>query len=147
MRPKYIQTPDELWKLFENYKTDTFKDKLTVPQSHVKLGVVYLDYYPPLTEQGFEAWLCNKGIISQTKDYFTNRDNRYDEFVPIVTRIKNEIFSHNFKYAAVGAYKENLIARQLGMADKQEANVNVTNFNAKFGNSLQSTPQSSQDTQ
>lgn len=144
---KYIETPERLWDLFAEYKEETLKNKLTVPQSHVKLGVVYLDYYPPITEQDFERWLANQDIVSQTKDYFTNRDERYTDYVPIVTRIKNEIYAHNFKYAAVGAFKENLIARQLGIADKAEnKNENINkNYNADFGQTIQPTPPTEKD--
>lgn len=147
MRPKYIETPEKLWQLFEQYKESTLKEKINLPISHVKLGVIYLDFYPPLTEQDFERWLASEGILSQTKDYFTNRDERYSEFVPIVSRIKNEIFSHNFKYASIGAFKENLIARQLGLSDKAESKIEHTgNINANFGNSVQPPSQSKEST-
>jgi hypothetical protein len=43
---------------------------------------------------------------------------------------------------------ETLISRVYGMPNQQtDANVTLTNVNANFGNSLQSTPQSSKDTQ
>jgi len=146
---KHIETPEKLWELFEEYKKETLKEKIVMPQSHVKLGIVYLDFYPPLTEQDFERWLANKSIISQTKDYFTNRDERYSDYVPIVMRIKNEIYAHNFKYASIGAFKENLIARQLGLVDKSEnkTEVNVKTFNAEFNQAIQPPPQSSDNTQ
>jgi hypothetical protein len=146
-KPKYIETPEKLWELFETYKTATLKDKITLPQSHVKLGVVYLDYYPPLTEQDFERWLANEGILSQTKDYFTNRENRYDDYVPIVSRIKNEIYAHNFKYASIGAFKENLIARQLGLTDSQKMDLKaeITNVKANFGSTVIQSPSESKD--
>jgi hypothetical protein len=67
--------------------------------------------------------------------------------VTIVSRIKNEIFSHNFKYASIGAFKENLIARQLGLSDKAESKIEHTgNINANFGNSIQSTSESKEST-
>lgn len=144
---KNIENPEKLFELFESYKEETFKEKITVPQSHVKLGVVYLDYYPPLTEQGFEAWLFDKGVISVIRDYFINKDERYSDYITIVTRIKNEIYSHNFKYAAIGAYKENLIARQLGLADKAENKTEHSgSINANFGNPLQSTSETKDNT-
>jgi hypothetical protein len=144
---KYIQTPEKLWELFETYKTITLKDKITLPQSHVKLGVVYLDYYPPLTEQDFERWLANEGVISVIRDYFTNRDNRYDDYVTIISRIKNEIYAHNFKYASIGAFKENLIARQLGLTDSQKMDLKaeITNVKANFGSTTIQPPSESKD--
>jgi hypothetical protein len=146
---KHIETPEKLLEYFNQYKAENEKERIVVPQSHVKLGIVYLDYIPPISMEGFQVWLYKKGIIGTIKDYIANRDNRYDDYVNIISYIKEEIFAHNFKYASVGAYKENLIARQLGMVDKSEnkTEVNVKTFNAEFNQAIQSPPQSSDNTQ
>jgi hypothetical protein len=47
---------------------------------------------------------------------YVGKRNSYDDYCTIVTRIKDYIFKHNFSRAAVGMYKENLIAKQLGLS-------------------------------
>ena len=49
---------------------------------------------------------------------FDNSNNSYDDYCTIVTRIKDYIYKHNFSRAAVGIYKESLIAKQLGLSEK-----------------------------
>lgn len=115
-KTKYIKTPEQLWELFEKYQESL--QILKIPQSHVKLGVVYLEVKEPMTFEGFECWLADNDIIQDLGDYSKNDDGRYVNYAPIITRIRKNIYSHNFNRAAVGLYKENLIARQLGMADK-----------------------------
>lgn len=115
-KTKYIKTPEQLWELFEKYQQSL--QILKIPQSHVKLGVVYLEVKEPMTFEGFECWLADNDIIQDLSHYSANTDSAYEEYRTIITRIRKNIYSHNFNRAAVGLYKENLIARQLGMADK-----------------------------
>ena len=115
-KTKYIKTPEQLWELFEKYQDSL--QILKIPQSHVKLGVVYLEVKEPMTFEGFECWLADNDIIQDLGHYSANTDSSYEAYRTIITRIRKNIYSHNFNRAAVGLYKENLIARQLGMADK-----------------------------
>ena len=115
-KTKYIKTPEQLWELFEKYQESL--QILKIPQSHVKLGVVYLEVKEPMTFEGFECWLADNDIIQDLSHYSANTDSSYEAYRTIITRIRKNIYSHNFNRAAVGLYKENLIARQLGMADK-----------------------------
>jgi hypothetical protein len=115
-KTKYIKTPEQLWELFEKYQESL--QILKIPQSHVKLGVVYLEVKEPMTFEGFECWLADNDIIQDLGHYSANTDSAYEAYRTIITRIRKNIYSHNFNRAAVGLYKENLIARQLGMADK-----------------------------
>ena len=113
---KDIETPEALWLLFEDYKKTLETIKLTVP--HVKLGTVDIDVKEPMTMDGFYSY----GYDNQytIHNYIDNPDNRYEDYKEIVTRIKNQIYKHNFSRAAVGLYKEALIAKQLGLKEKIE---------------------------
>lgn len=42
------------------------------------------------------------------------------DFIPVVTRIEDVIYSQKFEGASVGAYNPNIIARDLGLIDKSE---------------------------
>lgn len=114
--PKYIETPERLWELFTEYENQL--PIIEVPVSHVKLGVAYLPIKAPMTMEGFKDYCYDRaGVI---KHYIDNTDGRYSDYSTIVTRIKERIFNNNMSKAAVGMYKENLIAKQLGMAEKTE---------------------------
>lgn len=67
----------------------------------------------PYTMTGLYIFL---DITPQTwKDYRGRQD-----FIEIVTRVEQIIFTQKFEGAAVGAYNANIIARDLGLADKKE---------------------------
>ena len=57
--------------------------------------------------------------------YSANRDGRYTDYVPIVSRIRNNCFSQNFKGAAVGLFNANLIAKKLGLIEKKEVEATI----------------------
>jgi hypothetical protein len=42
------------------------------------------------------------------------------EFIGVITRIENIIFTQKFEGASVGIYNNNIIARELGLVDKKE---------------------------
>jgi len=69
----------------------------------------------------FEAFLLKRLIINDLGDYAKNKDDRYADFAPIIRAIKTIIEADQFDGAVAGIYKENIIARKLGLADKQEA--------------------------
>lgn len=43
-----------------------------------------------------------------------------EDFVAVVTRVEQIIYTQKFEGAAVGSYNANIIARDLGLADKKE---------------------------
>jgi len=118
---KIIETPEELWDMFQEYLNSLEVLKMEVP--HVKLGTVIIHTQEPPTMEGFKYFGSNyfeiKGKDSITlSNYIENRSNSYDDYYVIVTRIKDYIYKHNFSRAAVGIYKESLIAKQLGLSEK-----------------------------
>ena len=113
---KYIETPEALMELFNKY-VDSL-EIIKVPQSHVKLGVVYLEILEPMTMEGFKSFGYDNGVT--IKNYIDNVDGAYSDYYTIVTRIKDRIYKNNFSRAAAGLYKEALIAKQLGLAAKIE---------------------------
>ena len=118
---KIIETPEELWSMFQEYLNSLEVLEMEVP--HVKLGTVIIHTQEPPTMEGFKYFGSNyfeiKGKDSITlSNYIENRTNNYDDYYVIVTRIKDYIYKHNFSRAAVGIYKESLIAKQLGLSEK-----------------------------
>lgn len=118
---KYIESPEKMWELFCEY-VEHEKDNPMFKVEYVgKDGKeVHTPLQVPITFEGFECYLADKGIINDLGHYSQNLDDRYSEYVPIITRIRNNCFAQNFKGASVGLFNANLIARKLGIADKKE---------------------------
>lgn len=67
---------------------------------------------------------------------FRKREGLSDDFMSIISRTEEIIRTNKFEGAAVGAFKENIMIRDLGMAEKTEAR-NVD----KDGNDIPQAPQ------
>jgi hypothetical protein len=123
---KYIESPEKLWEYFEDYVRHEAKNPMYKTEYVGKDGhMVKTALEVPITFEGFECYLADRGIIGDLGQYSANRENRYTEFVPIITRIQKNCFVHNFKGASVGLFNANIIARKLGLADKQQNESNI----------------------
>lgn len=74
----------------------------------------------PLTKEGFYNYVADQGIISTLKDYFADLNDKYTEFSPICTRIREEIRQDQIEGGMVGQFNASLTARINGLADKAE---------------------------
>jgi hypothetical protein len=79
----------------------------------------------PLTWVGFECYLYDNKIICNLSSYEANADNSYKDYLPIITRIKRFIEKDQFEGATAGIFNANIIARKLGLADKQDIKLDV----------------------
>lgn len=120
--PKY--TPIELLQKFEEY----LKDRAERPLVKLKEKSGFTGGNPTdTTEQ--EEWphpislkdFCN--YCGCGESWFRHLS---DEFSPVTTRIRDYIEDFQFKGAAVGFFNSSIVARQLGLADKVEADVSKT---------------------
>lgn len=123
-KKKYIVPKERVWDLFINGYVP-----YEIEQTHSKIQYVGKNgdrkadkHYPVITMEGFKLWLSQEGIIEDFSDYVKNKDNRYAEYAPIITRVKEYIFVHNLRGAATGDLKENLIARYLNLKEQVEQN-------------------------
>lgn len=118
-RDKIFSTPDELWNAAVEYfeytdtrvwnKTD-FKGK--------DVEEVLIPTSVPYTMTGLCIFLdVNTAYFRQFKT-----DNK--DFSTIISRIEDIIYTQKFEGATVGTYNANIIARELGLTDKQESTVN-----------------------
>jgi hypothetical protein len=120
-RPKNIKTPEILWKLFEDYVKHEAENPMHKVEYVGKEGrVERTPLETPITFMGFECWLWDNQYINDLGDYQKNTDGRYTEYAPIITRITQNCYVHNFKGASVGIFNANIIARKLGLTEKQE---------------------------
>jgi len=120
-RPKAIKTPEILWKLFEDYVQHEVANPMYRVDYVGKEGrVERTPLETPITFMGFECWLQDNDYITHLSQYAANTNGAYEEFKTIITRIQNSCYIHNFKGASVGLFNANIIARKLGLTEKQE---------------------------
>lgn len=119
-RPKNIKTPKDFLKLFMEFKD--FKKKDLIYSHQVSKGgeLIKIPHIPPLTWAGFDTWLWHNDIVVDTRQYRDNIQQRYTEFISVIRAITQEMYANKFEGAAVGIYNANIIARDLGLAEKTD---------------------------
>jgi len=121
---KYIETPEELWKLFEAYKKDVKSKPFLVTDWVGGMGTqVERKKEKPLTMEGFSMFCWDK--ISQVKDYFSNRDGRYNDYVHICSRIKEAIRQDQIEGGMAGMYNPSITQRLNGLVEKTQTDIKV----------------------
>lgn len=123
---KYIETPEKLWQLFTEYVDHEAKHPMYKREYVGKDGnAVDTALQVPITFEGFECYLWDKQIINDLGDYSKDKDGRYIEYAPIITRIRQNCFAQNFKGASVGLFNASIIAKKLGLVEKTQTDIKV----------------------
>ena len=118
---KYIETPERLWELFTEYVAHEKNNPMYKTEYVGKEGEkVQTPLQVPITFEGFECWLADNDIITDLGHYAANTDNSYEPYRTIITRIRKNCFTQNFKGASVGLFNANTIAKKLGLVEKTE---------------------------
>jgi len=118
---KYIETPEKLWGLFQDYVKHEAENPMKRTDYVGKDGnPVTTKLETPITFEGFECYLADKDFIEDLGDYASNKDDRYKDYATIITRIRKNCFVHNYKGAAVKLFDANLVAKKLGLIAKIE---------------------------
>jgi len=119
-KEKYIETPEKMWELFEQYKQEV-KSKPTIVKDWVGKDAepVYREKERPLTMVGFECFVMNNTKITypDLTDYFENKDERYSNYIPISSRIRAEITNDQINGGMTMIYSQNLTARLNNLSD------------------------------
>jgi hypothetical protein len=123
-RPRIYQSPEELNEDCEDYLITTSTRVWTKKDWVGKDATeVERETSAPFTQTGLFLFL---GIDRTTWDLYRKRP----EFIPVITRIEAIIYTQKFEGATVGAFNANIIARDLGLADKKE--IDKTTTKVKF---------------
>ena len=126
-RRKYIETPDILLDLFEEYKIET---KSNPRKKHVFVGKDGASEYEllerPLTMEGFECHCFDKGFNSELSHYFSNKDERYSDYVAICSRIKQSIRRDQIEGGMVGQYNPSITQRLNNLKETTETTVTTS---------------------
>lgn len=121
---KNIESAEKLNEYFNEYEKETKLNPFLVQDYVGKDGdEVYRKKEKPLTMEGFECWLFEKGIISDLSHYFSNKDNRYSDFVAICSYIRKRIRKDQISGGMAGLYNPSITQRLNGLTDKSEVTV------------------------
>lgn len=121
-RPRNLNNPEELQALFEKYKADV---KANPRIKSVFGGKEFEERAEPLerplTLEGFELFCYDEvGCVEQ---YFKNIDKKYNEFLPICTRIRKAIRQDQIEGGMVGQYNPSITQRLNGLTEKVESTI------------------------
>jgi hypothetical protein len=122
---KYIETPEKMWELFEAYRKEVKSNPRIVYEFHGRDGEErQKPLERPLTIEGFKVYCYECECDVQA--YFNNRDGAYEDYSPIITRIRETVRHDQIEGGVVGQYNSNLTARLNGLTEKTETKQDVT---------------------
>lgn len=121
-RPRNIESPEHLWKLFQEYVIDLkSKESEWLKIQYVgKEGDRKTDPFKlPLTLEGFKryCWDVEVGCVEQ---YFKNQDEAYTEFLPICSRVKNAIRENQVLGGMLGVFNASITQRLNSLTDLKD---------------------------
>lgn len=118
-RDKIFETPETLWESAVEYFEATDKRKW-IKKDWVGKDAIQVEHETdtPYTISGLCIFLdCDQKTFHDYGNLESHKD-----FHPIVTRIREIIYTQKFEGAATGAYNANIIVRDLGLRDSKDVN-------------------------
>lgn len=115
-RKPIFPDPDALWDACCEYFDWVEANPLKEAQAFAYQGTVKLQELPKMRAMTIEALCIFLDIARRTWDGYRERD----DFVPVTTRVEEVIRAQKFQGAAAGLLNPNIIARDLGLSEKQE---------------------------
>lgn len=124
---KYIETPEDLELLFNEYKED-LKEQAKEWQKVQYVGKdgfrAVDDMKVPYTMEGFRRFGHSKGVT--VKHYFDNIDKSYEEYCTICSRIKDEIRENQITGGLLGVFNPSITQRLNGLKEQTETEIKGT---------------------
>jgi hypothetical protein len=118
-RPRNLDSPEQLSELFDKYKRDV---KANPRIKSVFGGKEFEERAEPLerplTLEGFELFCYDE--VGMVEQYFKNVDKRYEEFIPICSRIRKAIRQDQIEGGMVGQYNPSITQRLNGLTERVE---------------------------
>ena len=121
---KYIETPEKLYQLFEEYKKNLKPREI---QKATATGVKSEWHTPPLTMEGFEIFGYTKGVTLE--HYFRNENGSYDAYCTICSIIRKEIRNDQIEGGMVGQFNPSITQRLNGLTEKTDVTTNGKELN------------------
>lgn len=107
---------DAAYEYFEHCDANPWYKKEAVKSGEFTGQIIDIPTHRPYTIQGLCIFL---GITEQTWLNYQNNEN-YKDFFDVFTHVRQIIENNQFEGATVGAYNAAIIARKLGLSDKQD---------------------------
>jgi len=121
-RKPIFATPDDLWKAAVEYFEWNHNNPIMETKAFHFQGSVITDEVPRIRAMTIQALCFFIGISRQGwSEYCAKPD-----FSEITAEIQDVIFSQKFEGAAADQLNASIIARELGLADKQEVKSDVS---------------------
>lgn len=118
-RDRIFEKPEELANACNEYFEWAINNPLKESQAFAYQGQVTLAEVPKMRPFTLEG-LCN--FIDIAVNTFKEYEKKED-FLTVTTRARQIIYNQKFEGAASGFLNANIIARDLGLSDKQDHNV------------------------
>ena len=116
-RDKIFSTPDDLWIAATEYFQSVVDNPIIAQDNKGTKNVNTISFIRPFTIGGLCIYLdCNVGYFN---DFEKALPPGEQDFSVIITRIKQIIYTQKFEGASVGIFNHNIIARDLGLTEKQ----------------------------
>ena len=121
---KYIETPEKMWELFQEYKDWAKQNPILVHDFVGKDGdSVERRKERPLTIEGFENYCSNLDIIEDLSQYFANTEDRYKDYQTICSRIRKNIRQDQIEGGMAGIYNPSITQRLNNLVEKTQTEV------------------------
>jgi len=136
-RTKTIKTPEDLYSLFEEYKQ--WRDENPIKKNDFRGKDAYeviLKLERPLSMVGFSNFVYSRiGMSWGIKHYIQNTDDKYKDFLPIASRIKDEIREDQVSGGMAGIYNASITARLNNLSEnvKTEVAGNIVHLDLGHG--------------
>jgi hypothetical protein len=125
---KTIETPEQMWELFEAYKKTVAKNPILIQDYVGKDGqMVYRERQRPLTMEGFENY-CEDNICF-VHQYFVNQEQRYGDYVNICSRIRRTIRQDQIEGGMASIYNPSITQRLNNLTEKTDVTSNGKELN------------------
>lgn len=117
-----IETPDKMLELFNDYREWAKANPIQKMDFVGKDGrQVFYELKRPLTFDGFEVYVIDRGIIkSSLQHYSLNTNGAYKEFADVMDYIRKVIRDDQISGGMAGIYNPNITQRLNGLAEKVE---------------------------
>jgi hypothetical protein len=125
IKQKYIESPEKLWELFENYKLSLKQEA----NEWLKVQYVGKDgdrvtdpMKLPMTMEGFRRFGHTNNVT--IKHYFDNPEGSYDSYRAICSRVTDEIRENQITGGLLGVFNPSITQRLNGLKEQTE-NTNI----------------------
>lgn len=129
-KPKLFTAPEHLWAVACDYFHDTSMNPYQ-REEFIRGGPnagtkVFINVPRPFTWPGFERFCIQKGIIVSLSAYRNNRDEAYNEFIPIIDKIDMIMREQKFEGASMNIFNASIISKDLGLAEVTENRLSIS---------------------